>query len=80
MTNLGGLGWGMGIERHATFEEDFQNFLAYTGYGRFCQPSEISRLRIAYLHGNSRGLREASIDTDDDLVPQRPSDGSPPLS
>lgn len=34
-------------------------FLQYTGLGHFCQPSEISRLRLAYLHGNSRGRREA---------------------
>lgn len=50
----------MSIERRKTVEEDFQNFLVYTGYGRFCQVGEISRLRIAYLHGNNRGRDEAS--------------------
>lgn len=40
---------------HRTLEEDFQHFLVYTGYGRFCTGPEIVRLRIAYQHGCSRG-------------------------
>jgi hypothetical protein len=52
-----------------TLEEDFQHFLVYTGFGRFCTGPEIVRLRIAYQHGCSRGRGTVAGHGQDDGAP-----------
>lgn len=48
--------------RHHSIEDDFENFLAHTGYGALYegQHGVLAHLRMAHEHSNPPGMHDAS--------------------